>query len=206
MLVMFCVLAITPAVFAQTTIKLFDPVALNYSPSGTSSTSPYTFGTTSVYLSCPVNPTGTISGANGGNLTVDDNVTVNGTNICPNGGGCFSGVTDLAFAYAGYGYPIDAFSGALYSSIAPINISSQLTAGINQYTFNLVDGGALYGSTEINLNTNCTVVAAPAAFPAPVCHRNNGSSGQRTIMVGSQGALDAHLAHGDTVGPCTVSQ
>lgn len=34
-----------------------------------------------------------------------------------------------------------------------------------------------------------------------VCHRNNGSKGQKTLTVG-RAALDAHLAHGDYLGPC----
>jgi hypothetical protein len=199
MLVMFCVLAITPAVFAQTTVKLFDPVYLNADDTITQATS---YRTNTVYLSCQTSQTGTLSGATGGSLIVDDFLTVNGTNVCPFGS-CFSYADDYSYFPARDNpgqYPVDSF----YGGVGPLQI--QLAAGTNPYTFNLMNGGGSYGSTEINLDTNCTVVPAPQAFPAPVCHRNNGASGQKTIIVGSQGALDAHLAHGDTAGPCTTGQ
>ncbi len=151
MLVMFCVLAIVPAVFAQTTIKLFQPVNLN---ADDTITQPTSFGTTTVYLSCPTSQTGILSGANGGSLIVDDFFTVNGTNVCPNGS-CFSFADDNSFFAArdfpGV-FPVDIF----YSGVGPIEI--QLAAGINPYTFNLMNGGGSFGSTEINLTSTCTVV------------------------------------------------
>ncbi len=199
MLVMFCVLAITPAVFAQTTIKLFDPVNLN---ADDTITQPTSFGTNTVYLSCPTAQTGTLSGANGGSLIVDDFLTVNGTNVCPFGS-CFSFADDNSFFTArdfpGV-FPVDFF----YIGVNPIQI--QLAAGINPYTFNLVNGGGSFGSTEINLTSTCTVVPAPQQETFTVCHRNNGSKEQKTITVGSQAAVDAHLKHGDTLGACSVPQ
>ncbi len=205
MLVMFCVLAITPAVFAQTTIKLFDPVNLN---ADDTITQPTPYRTNTVYLSCPTSQTGILSGANGGSLIVDDFLTVNGTNVCPFGS-CFSYANDNGFFtardYPGV-YPVDSFVpgiGLLYIGVNPIQI--QLAAGINPYTFNLVNGGGSYGSTEINLTSTCTVVSAPQQG-FTVCHRDNGKKTQKTITVGSQAAVDAHLKHGDTLGACSVSE
>jgi len=210
MLAMFCVLAIVPAVFAQTTIRLFDPVAIQPSPGDNFVRKEYIFGTTQVYLACPVNPTGTLSGPNGGDLIVDDQLLVNGTNVCPKvlnddgvlvDGGCISGTVGgdpLAFR----GQP--AQNG--YLPVNPIDISNQLTAGANLYTFNLLDFVYSYGSSEINLTTTCTVFNRTAEG-FPVCHSNNGKKGQKTIYVDSLEDVNAHLNHHDGrdyVGPCTV--
>jgi len=196
MLMMFCVLAMTPMVFAQTTINLFDPVDVTLSPAGTSAANPFTFGETSLFLSCPVGATATLSGPDAGNLIVDNFLTVNGTNVCPDdpnnpfNGSCFSNNFSLNTG----GQIEDTFSG-----VAPIDISSLLITGNNLFTFNLVDAGLIFGSTEINLTTTCSQVY-------PVCHRNNGKKGQKTIFVGSQNAVNAHVTnHGDTVGPCAGS-
>lgn len=200
MFVMFCVLAITPAVFAQiNTINLFAPVNLN---ADDTITQPTSFGTTTVFLSCPTSQIGVLSGANGGSLIVDDFLTVNGENVCPNGS-CFSFAADSSFFAArdfpGV-FPIEAF----FVGVNPIQI--QLAAGINPLTFNLVNGSGTFGSTEINLTSaTCTVVSAPQEEEGfPVCHRNNGKKGQKTIYVGSQNAVDAHVKHGDTPGVCTT--
>jgi len=155
MLMMFIVLAIVPAVFAQTTIKLFDPVFLN---ADDTITQPTPFRTTTVNLSCPTAQTGTLSGSgipsgiNDGSLIVDDFLTVNGTNVCPNGS-CFSFADDNSFFPArdlpGV-FAIDSF----FVGVNPIEI--QLAAGIN--TLSLVNGGGTFGSTEINLTSTCTVI------------------------------------------------
>lgn len=197
MLAMFFVLAIVPAVFAQTTIKLFDPVYLNTGGAGS-------FGTTTVYLSCPTSQTGTLSGANGGSLIVDDFFTVNGTNVCPFGGNCFSDSGGAAGFYAANDFPGVFPIETYYTGVGPLQI--QLAAGINPYTFNLMNGGTEFGSTEINLTSTCTVVPAPQQETFTVCHRNNGSKQRKTITVGSQAAVDAHLKHGDTLGACSVPE
>jgi hypothetical protein len=195
----FCVLVITPAVFAQTTIKLFDPV--NITDRGLDTTA-YSFGTKSVYLSCPVGATAILSGpeVENGNLIVDNNFLVNGMNICP--GGCFSGTYDNPY------YHIDQPVRNAYLPVAPIDISSLLTAGVSQYTFNLMDYGYIYGSSEVSLITTCTQVEG---YPVnqqgyAVCHRDYGKREQKTIYVGSQNAVQAHLNHGDTLGPCANGQ
>lgn len=38
-------------------------------------------------------------------------------------------------------------------------------------------------------------------FLEGICHRNNGRKGQKTLFV-SPSAVPAHMAHGDTAGPC----
>jgi hypothetical protein len=42
-----------------------------------------------------------------------------------------------------------------------------------------------------------------ASVTAQVCHRNNGSASYKTMILGKP-AVAAHLAHGDTTGPCQV--
>jgi hypothetical protein len=191
----FCVMVMTTISFAQTTINLFDPVAITASEP---SQPPYDFntatpfGTTSIYLSCPTGATATLSGANGGGFIADNFLTVNGTNICPGGpqGNCFSAVT--ADPRQNLGQPVE----TSYSPVMPIDISSLLTEGNSLYTFNLMDYGYALGSSEINLTTTCTQVY-------PVCHRNNGRRGLITIYVDSLDAVAAHVRHGDTAGVCT---
>lgn len=166
-------------------INLFQPVPVTTSPGGT-----FTFGTTQIYLSCPMNPTGYITGPGGGDLIVDNYLTVNGMNVCPNGGSCFSDASSLDT-----GGPIE----NTFSGVAPIDISSLLISGNNLYTFNLIDEGVIYGSSEINLATSCTQVY-------PVCHKDSGKKMQKTIYVGSLNAVNAHVTqHDDTPGPCTAN-
>ena len=191
---MFCVLAITPAVFAQTTIRLFDPLPSTVSDPMFPLYAPFdfntaiSFGEKQIFLTCPVDATSVLSGPNGSDFFVDNFLTVNGMNICPGGpqGNCFS---------------------AFYSPVAPIDISSLLTPGTNLYTFNLMDYGAAYMNSAIDLTTTCTQVKG---YPVnqegyPVCHRDNGKREQKTIYVGSQNAVQAHLNHGDTLGPCAAN-
>lgn len=185
----FCVLVINPAIFAQTTIRLFERVPLSPSNPMFPLDPPYdfnqaiSFNEKQISLTCPAGATAVLSGSNGGDLFVDNFFTVNGTNICPGGpqGNCFS---------------------ALYNPIAPIDISSLLTVGTNSYTFRLMDYGNIYGNSDIDLTTNCTKGEGFA-----LCHRDKGKREQKTIYVDSQDAVDAHVRnHGDAVGPCANSQ
>jgi choice-of-anchor C domain-containing protein len=52
------------------------------------------------------------------------------------------------------------------------------------------DVGGLFGPTLDNVE-----------FLEGICHRNNGKKGQKTLMV-SPSAIPAHMAHGDSIGPC----
>jgi len=42
-----------------------------------------------------------------------------------------------------------------------------------------------------------------SALYGTVCHRDNGKKGQKTLTIGAD-AVPAHLAHGDTAGPCVT--
>jgi hypothetical protein len=196
-LIVFCLMAFSSsAALAQNSIKLFDSVAITSSDTSTllSYNSAASFGSAQVYLSCPVGerPQATLSGPYGGQLVVDNFLTVNGTNVC-NGqeNSCFSSVfTD----------PINYLGGATNSSymgVNPIDISSQIT-GSGLYTFSRMDLGYTLTSSEIYLNTSCSF--EPVA--SQICHRDNGSKGRKTLTVGPA-ALSAHLAHGDSAGPCS---
>ena len=191
MFLVFCMMAITPAVFAQTTIKLFDPVPITVSPFGGGPEGVFNFATKQVYLSCAVGSVATLTGPNSGNLIVDDYLLVNGDNVCPNGLGCFNGTIGDPLAFAGQGAELG------YNSVAPIDITGNLSSGNRLYTFTLVDIVYSYASTEINLSTSCAQVY-------PVCHHDSGKKGMKTIYVDSLNAVNAHLTNhaGDTEGPC----
>jgi hypothetical protein len=190
-LAIFTLLVICPAAFAQTTVKLFDAVPVDYADTYLTYDTAQDFGTAEIYLSCPERSTMTavLSGPNSGKLIVDNYLTVNGANVCPNGGSCFIGV--LADPIDFLGEPME----VPYLGIDPIDISSMLT-GSGLYTFKLKDYGYTFGATEVYLTTSCSSVNQ-------VCHRNNGNNGnQKTLTVGGS-AVAAHLAHGDTAGPCS---
>jgi len=199
MLVMLCVLAISPVVFSQNSVKLFDPVLTTVSQLGNTGTfaDAVEFDTKQVYLSCPVSGGAvTLSGPGGTDFLVDNFIRIDtpggGTSdVCPNYQvyGCFDPIGIDTLAHIG-----EPVTNSL-DAIAPLDISSVLSAGPGIYNFKLMDYSVSYGSTEVWLNTSCRIVGQ-------VCHRNNGSSGQKTLNVGAA-AVPAHLAHGDTLGPCT---
>lgn len=192
-LLILCLIALSPAVFAQSSIKLFDPVAITSSDASLLLTydSATSFGTTQVYLSCPVGekPQATLTGPYGGKLVVDNFITVNGKNVCD--GNCFSSAFANPVNYLGES------TNSSYMGVDPIDVSSQIN-GSGLYTFSLMDYGYTLASSEVYLNTSCSIV--PAA--SQICHRDNGNKGEKTLTVGPA-ALSAHLAHGDTEGPCS---
>ena len=181
------------AIAQTTTTQLFGPTAITRSPAD-AETNPFTFGTDQVFLTCPAGATATLSGPNGGNLIVDNDLLLNGTTVCPFPDGCFNGTfNDPA---ANLGQPVE----NSYNGIAPIDISSSLTEGLNVFT--LVDRGYTYGSSAIELTTTCTV-------GYPVCHSSGrGRTKFKTIYVDSQNAVDAHVRNheGDHAGPCTGNE
>lgn len=199
-LVMFCVMAVSPVAFAQNSVKLFDaqftelsdPLLIGYETA-------IPFATKQVYLSCPIGgaaATLTLSGPGGTDFLVDNFVRI----ITPQGGYsdvCPDFLTLGCFTPAGIdttqhvGEPVT----TSLNAIAPLDISAVLTNGSGLYTFKLMDYSVTYGNTEVWLDTSCRIVSQ-------VCHRNNGSTGQKTLNVGAS-AVPAHLAHGDTLGPCT---
>lgn len=189
--VLFCLLVFTPSLFAQTTVKLFDatPIDTRDSSLPMGFENSVTFGTKEVYLSCALDAQSTISGPNGGNFIVDNYLTINNVNVCPGGAeaSCFSGTFNDPGQFVGEIMEVS------YQGIAPIDVSSMIT-GSGNYVFNVKDISWTFGSTEVYLNTTCSMVSQ-------VCHRDNGRRVQKTLTVGGS-AVAAHLSHGDTEGPC----
>jgi len=200
MLVMFCIMAVSPAAFAQYSVKLFDELYATDSQLADDTTylNAIEFGTTKqVYLRCIGEAeTASLSGPLESTFLVDNFVRIEApggvtSNVCPSYQtlGCFTpaGIDTTQHTNE----PVT----TSLNPIAPLDISSVLTAGSGVYTFKLMDFSVTYGNTEVWLNTSCRIVSQ-------ICHRNNGSSGQKTLNVGAS-AVPAHLAHGDTLGPCT---
>ena len=187
----FAIIALTFALsgLGQNTVKLFDAVAVTDSDRSVPWWYSYavSFRMAEVYLSCPNNRAqAVLTGPNGGNLIVDNFMAMNGDNVCPMGR-CFAGL----FAAPQLGHSVE----DAYYGIAPLDVSD-LLVGSGIYRFELKDHGFSLGSSEINLQTNCSFEAA-----TQICHRNFGNKGNRTLSV-AESAVDAHLAHGDTAGPC----
>ena len=177
--------------FEQINITISDPVLIwNAVPWGS-------YKSAEVYLSCQSNvaPTSIVTGPNGGGFVVDNVLVINNRNAC--GGFCF---WTTANPYNFIGQPVE----SAYAPVGPFN-EDHIITGSGYYKFYLMDIGHTYGNTAIYLNTSCQIT--PIDVPPQdeeggvICHRNNGTRGQRTITVGSD-ALPAHLAHGDTLGPC----
>jgi hypothetical protein len=195
LLVLFCLVVFSPNLFAQNTVKLFDAKAIDQTdPNATynnivNPSDVPAFGTTEIYLTCPLNPQSTISGPGGGNFSVDNFLTVNGTNVCPGGGwnNCFATTLNDPMHYLGEIMEVS------YLGISPVDVSSRITTS-GTYTFSVRDYGYTFGNTEIYLNTTCS-------FVSQVCHRDNGRRVAKTLTIGGS-AVAAHLAHGDTQGPC----
>jgi hypothetical protein len=179
------------AASAQNTMKLFD--ATNITPTDTSSSwnprNPMIYASKDVYLSCPLGgqPYAWVTGPNNGSLIADNFFTINKNNICPDEWNCFEG--NFVSPSSAVGLPVE----SAYIGIAPIDVSSYIS-GSGVYTFQLSDYSFMYGNSEIYLHTSCD-------FGSTVCHRNNGNAAPKTLKV-SQSAVAAHLAHGDTEGPC----
>ncbi len=194
-LVLFCLVVFAPHAFAQNTVKLFDATPIDVRdpnlPMGFDYAVP--FGTKEIYLSCPLGAQSTISGVGGGNMVIDNFLTVNGVNVCPGGGesSCFGGTFNDPANFLGEMMEVS------YYTIAPIDVSSQITTSGN-YVFSVKDISWTFGSSEVYLNTTCS-------FVPQVCHRDNGRRVEKTLTIGGA-AVAAHLAHGDTQGPCSSAQ
>ena len=193
-------LAVSLAVFsqiaaAQNTIKLFDPVAIDV----TSKTG--SFGTKQINLTCPAGGSkySAITGPNGGPFIVDNYVLINGTTVSASADNMFGGV--FAEPMALVGEPMD----MAYIGVNPVDVTARINAS-GSYTFDLYDYGYTYGSTELNLVTDCWITTEPiiVSSDTQICHRNMGKTGQKTLTVGAA-SLAAHLAHGDTEGPCSAN-
>lgn len=206
-LITICILAFTAAVSAQNRVKLFNPTLIGASDWNIlSSYSPWgAYKSVQVYLSCPTGTvaSGSLTGPNGGPFSVDNALVMNTRNVC--GGNCFTGLTrDPASVL---GLPME----QAYVGIGPLNVSQDIT-GTGLYTFTVYDIGYTFGTTEVYLNTSCTIIPVntpepptttiPTSGETTLCHRNNGRGAQQTLTLGPAAAA-AHLAHGDTLGACT---
>ena len=190
----FYLLVLSVPAFSQNTLRLFDSVVIT--PSDATVPWRYMYAvpyrTAEVYLNCPVGGPAHayLTGPSGGNLIVDNFMTVNGANVCPEEWNCFAGL--LTSPATATGLPVQ----TAYIGVSPLHISGYIN-GSGVYRFELMDYGWSYGSTEIFLNTSCTFEAT-----TQVCHRNFGRFEGKTLTIG-ESALAAHLAHGDTEGPCS---
>jgi hypothetical protein len=211
---------------AQTSYKqLFQPVSVSdsatlslpgvdtFTPGSTTPDDAKLFASTSVFLSCPADGSGTalLSGDNGTgpnvgqSLIVDNFISVltnlsteqyipadrsqlfSAQNVYPSAnlisGGYLNGPV-----WTPVGTPA-------YSPVAdqPFNV----TPGDSVYTIRLMDWGYTYGSSAVWLKTTCVV-------HDKVCHHDKGAKGDKTLTVDPNGYA-AHLAqHSDDYsGACT---
>jgi hypothetical protein len=183
------ILVISVAALAQNTTKLFDATPISQTVGLWNPISTNVFASTDVYMSCPLGgqPYAYVSGPNNGNLIVDNFFKMNGNNICPDEWNCFNGA--FVSPMSAIGLSVE----SAYSSVAPIDVSSQIN-GDGVYTFTLEDYSYAYGNSDIYLHTSCS-------FGTQICHRDNGKKGWKTLSV-SSAAVQAHLTHGDKEGPC----
>lgn len=162
---------------AQNVIPVFSAVDVRLSTMGTSLTNRNTFGTAALNLSCPSSgisavlsgplPTGSSTPTN---LLVDNYISLTEdsttTNLCGPAGPGAHGNPPSCFRMAYSNNPIvgtdpdypDGPNGPLgvVGGVAPIDVTSFLTAGTNAVTFDEVDFGGYLAASSINLITNCT--------------------------------------------------
>lgn len=162
-------MAASVSALAQNSISVLPPVYVRPSTDGTSRSNPNNFSTGVVSLTCPSWPSAILtSNTTGtGNVLVDNSMFLNvvhGTNgtvgpidLCHFGGPPTPSCFNLYYEenYRKYiGQDPDTF--AAIGGVSPIDISSYLQPGANQVTLNLLDYGAVLGSTTLNLYTNCS--------------------------------------------------
>jgi hypothetical protein len=193
--ILLLLLILCGSLSAQNTFKLFDAVPVTSTDPSVpwNPRQPITFATKEIFLSCPIGRTAQsyLTGPNGGNLIVDNFMHVNGANVCPDEWNCFAGVSTSPQTAVGQDVE------SVYVGVPSLDISGRINA-TGLYTFTLLDYGYNFGSSEIYLHTSCSTITQ-------VCHRNNGRNGQNTLTL-SPSALRAHLAHGDTEGPCAGNE
>jgi hypothetical protein len=198
-----------PSAFAQNAISVLPPVDVNLSNPSASASTPYTFSSNTLSLTCP--STGTISaivsstGDGTANVLVDNyiNLTVTqGTsapsgpvNICT-GGVVESGGQNDCFTT---GYQGPAGSGELTGDdpdgtiaseggVAPIQIGTYLAPGTNQVKLDLIDTGGYVAAASTYLNTNCTLNgnSAPAQVTGNPISTSTPSSLTQTASYNTQ--------------------
>lgn len=186
---------------AQNNIKLFDATPITAS----SAKSAQAFASTRIELSCPagVPVRAVLTGPNGGPLVVDNFVRIGRDLVLGDFGySLFEYVPSNGHLLVGE--DMDSWFGVH----RPIDVSQHFAGGSGNYSLELLDWGGIYGNSELNLDTNCSLSRGTAdtdpsdAEGTQVCHRNMGKPGQKTLTVGAS-AISAHLDHGDVVGPCS---
>ena len=167
-----------------TSIKMFDPVSVRASTTGTSAANPAIINSTTLNLNCPagqiqavafLSPTGTarVLVDNLINLTViAGNSSVGPTNICS--GGTAEGPYPQQQNCFTPSYQGPASAGNLYGQnpdtllpdggVPPMDISTKLQPGTIQAKLDLIDTGGILASSSLYLQTNCTFlgVSGPA--------------------------------------------
>lgn len=229
-----CVAVFAPVVLAQNSIQVFSPVNVRASANGASYSSPNTFNSATLSLTCPASGiTAKLSStADGnGNVLVDNFISVatgqsapTGTpvNVCTGGtsDNTQDGVSQDCFntnyqspAGAGQltGQNPDTFAST--GGVAPIDISSTFLPGSMQVQINLVDGGGFLASSSIYLNTNCTQagVTGPASVTGNPIPQSNPNSQQLTqtftfnSTVGQGVQFVYDLSQAQTAGTLTIT-
>ena len=180
-----CVAATAFSAPAQS-IQLFSPVNVRVSTSGTSYSSPNTFNTTILNLSCPSSPQASISSsADGtGNVLVDNYISLqvgeaeDAVNIC--NGNCFSSWYQTQ-ASLGNLTNQDPDNFVSNGGVAPGLTSAAISPpGPVQAQIGLVDQGGYLASSTLYLVTNCSSagVAGPGLVTGNPISASNPTSGQ----------------------------
>ena len=178
-----CVAATASSASAQA-IQLFSPVNVRLSTTGTSDSSPNTYNSTILNLSCPSSPQAVISSSADGtaNVLVDNYISLqigeaDPVNIC--NGNCFTSDYQTK-ASAGQLTNQDPDTFVSTGGIAPIDISSYLSSGAVQAQIGLVDQGGYLASSSLYLVTNCSSagVAGPGLVTGNPISKTNPTTGQ----------------------------
>jgi hypothetical protein len=196
-----CSTFMVPAVLAQNSIRVFGPVNVRDSATGTGfGSNAVVFNSATLNLTCGVSPITAVlssSADSAGNVLVDNNVQVTVTGESPVNV-CRGGTTDntpygpsqncFTTSYqqpAGQGQLNGQNPDTLVSTggVAPIDISSRLQAGAQQLKIDLVDtGDFVLASSTLYLNTNCTQtgVSGPATITGNPISQTNPTQAQLT--------------------------
>jgi hypothetical protein len=199
-----CSTLMVPAMLAQNSIRVFGPVNVRDSATGTGfGSSAVVFNSATLNLTCGASPITAVlssSADSTGNVLVDNNVQVSVTaqsgstgpvNVCRGGTADNSpdGPSQNCFTTS---YQQPAGNGKLAGQnpdtfvstggVAAIDISGHLMPGAIQLKIDLVDTGSFLASSTIYLNTNCTQtgVSGPATITGNPIPQTNPTPAQLT--------------------------
>ena len=89
-----------------------------------------------------------------------------------------------------------------YDVVGNGNTTTDMKFQSKEYTFTAtMEATELTFASQMNFFFGPVIDNVAIAASATVCHRNNGTSERETLTVGIP-AIRAHIAHGDTPGPC----